>query len=169
MQPKIIESSRLILVGMDFFGDPCAIASPWSEENEIGKLWKRFMHFLGKKADTIQHKADPSVGFEVHIETDETKSIGHREVFVGIEVSELEEVPLELVVKFLPPTKYAVFTLKGAEITSDWGKLIYQDWLPQSGFTSHHSYLIERYDERFKGLEGKELENSELDVLIPIV
>lgn len=169
MQPKIIKSPKLILMGMDFFGDPCAMASPWSEENEIGKLWKRFEQFLDRKADTIKHKADPSVGFEVHIFTDETESTGHREVFVGIEVVELEEVPLELVVKILPPTKYAVFTFKGAEITSDWGRLIYQDWLPKSGFKSHHSYLIERYDERFKGLEGKELEESELDVLVPIV
>jgi AraC family transcriptional regulator len=169
MQPKIIESPGLILVGMDFFGDPCAMASPWSEENEIGKLWRRFEQFLDRKADTIQHKADPSVGFEVHIMTDETESTGHREVFVGFEVSKLEEVPLELVVKFLPPTKYAVFTFKGTEITSDWGKAIYQDWLPQSDFTSHYNYLIERYDERFKGLEGEELEESELDVLIPVV
>jgi AraC family transcriptional regulator len=168
MQPKITESPKLILVGMDFFGDPCAMASPWSEENEIGKLWRRFEQFLGRKADAIKNKAAPSFGFEVHIETDETKSTGEREVFVGIEVSELEDVPWELVVKFLPPTKYALFTFKGAEITSDWGRLIYQDWLPQSGFESHYSYLIERYDERFKGLEGKELEESELDVLVPI-
>ena len=168
MQPKIIASPKLTLVGMDFFGDPFSTASAWSEENEIGKLWRRLMQFLDSKADTVKHKVNPSVGFEVHIETDETKSTGEREVFVGIEVSELEDVPLELVVKVLPPTKYALFTLKGAEITSDWGKWIYQDWLPQSGFKSHYNYLIERYDERFKGLEGEELEESELDVLVPI-
>jgi AraC family transcriptional regulator len=169
MEPKIIESTELILVGMDFFGDPCAMASPWSEENEIGQLWKRFMQFMARKASAVKHQASPSVGFEVHIMTDETESTGHRQIFVGIEVSELEELPLELVVKLLPPTKYAVFTFKGAEITSDWGRLIYHDWLPQSGFKSHYDYLIERYDERFKGLEGKELEESELDVLVPII
>jgi predicted transcriptional regulator YdeE len=41
-----------------------------------------------------------------------------------MEVEKLEDVPIELLVKILPPAKYAVFTLEGKQITSDWSKMI---------------------------------------------
>ena len=39
-------------------------------------------------------------------------------------------------------------------------------WLPASGYESAHDYLIELYDQRFKGLEN--LAESELDVYVPV-
>ena len=42
MEPRIVESERIILVGFSFFGDPFALSAGWTEENEIGRLWQRF-------------------------------------------------------------------------------------------------------------------------------
>jgi hypothetical protein len=38
MEPKIIEKKVIILVGMDFYGNPYEKAGGWSEQNAIGEL-----------------------------------------------------------------------------------------------------------------------------------
>jgi AraC family transcriptional regulator len=85
---------------------------------------------------------------------------------VGVEVSDLEGLPLELSIKVLPAGTYAVFTLQGTEITSNWPDTIYKGWLPQSGYEEAHKFTVERYDgERFKGVDDPE---SELEIWVPI-
>ena len=165
MEPTIVERSRLILAGFGFFGDPFAASGGWTEENEIGRLWNRFGGFLARHGDRVPWPA-PGIAYELHLEHEETAARGHYEVFVGVEVAALADVPVELLVKVLPPTRYAVFTLAGAEITSDWSRTIYQEWLPASGYRQAFPYMFQRYDERFKGLDR--LDESVLDVYIPI-
>jgi len=41
------------------------------------------------------------------------------EVFVGVLVEKIENIPLKCVAKQLQATNYAIFTLKGDEITGD--------------------------------------------------
>ena len=43
MEPKIVERERITLVGLSFFGDPFREKGGWTEQNEIGRLWSRFM------------------------------------------------------------------------------------------------------------------------------
>lgn len=118
MEPTIVERNQIMLVGFSFLGDPFAASGGWTEENEIGRLWNRFVAYVTHHGDRIKHIKDPEVGYEVHITHEETTAKGHYEVFVGVEVAHLEDVPVELSVKILPPTQYAVFTLKGEQITS---------------------------------------------------
>ena len=92
-------------------------------------------------------------------------SKGIFEVFVGVEVEKLEDAPVDLLAKMLPPAKYAVFTLNGAQITSDWPKTI-QEWMLGSGYRQAHTYGFQLYDERFKGLDR--IGESVLDVYVPI-
>lgn len=165
MEPRIIEKGRIVLVGFSFFGDPFAESSGWTEENEIGRLWNRFTTYLTHHRDCIQHVKDDAVAYEVHVESEETASKGHREVFVGVEVEKLEDVPVEMLVKVFPPTKYAVFTLQGEQIASDWSKMI-SEWMLGAGYEFAHEYSFQLYDQRFRGLDN--LEESELDVYIPI-
>lgn len=166
MDPKIVTAKEWLVVGMSFYGDPFSQASGWSEDNEIGLLWKRFIAFHGQNPAAIKHVVDPNALLEIQVETEETPEKGVFEVFVGARVKKLVDVPIECVVKVLPATQYAVFTLKGEEITSDWGKLVYFDWLPSSGYGASHKYGIQYYDHRFKGLD--KIEESTLDVYIPI-
>ena len=166
MEVKVIEKDQMLLVGLSFFGDPFKSSAGWTEENEIGRLWVRFMSFLESQGARIQHIKEREVNYEVHIEHPETQEKGEYEVFVGLEVSQLKDLPVELLVKVLPPTSYAVFTLTGEEITSDWHQIIHREWLPGSSYRIAYDYAIERYDERFKGLD--KIAESVLEVYIPV-
>lgn len=166
MEPKIIEKDQIILLGFSFFGDPFTVSGGWTEENEIGILWKRFMTFMENNRNRIKHITDSEVCYEVHLCNEGTASKGNFEIFVGLEVEKLEDVPVEMLIKILPPTKYAVFTLKGEQITSDWGRKIYHEWIPSSEYQEAYEYLFQYYDNRFKGL--KNIEESVLDIYVPI-
>lgn len=166
MEPAIVERNKIVLVGFSFFGDPFATSGGWTEENEIGRLWNRFETYMAHHGDRVKHIKDPKVGYEVHIAHEETAAKGHLEIFVGLEVTQLEHVPVELSMKVLPPAKYAVFTLKGKQITSDWPKMIYQEWMPASGYQEAYPYMFQLYDQRFKGLEH--LDASVLDAYVPV-
>jgi AraC family transcriptional regulator len=166
VEPRIVEKGRMILVGFSFFGDPFAESGGWTEENEIGSLWSRFSNYLADHRDQIKHVEDDDAAYEVHVESEETTSKGHREVFVGIEVNQLDNVPVELLVKVLPPTTYVVFTLQGEQIISDWSLMI-AEWMLDADYVPSHTYGFQLYDRRFKGLDN--LEGSELDVYVPVI
>lgn len=155
-----------MLVGFSFFGDPFAASGGWTEENEIGRLWSRFGAYLEQHSGEIRHARDINIGYEVHIEHPDTPLKGHYEVFVGIEVAQLEDVPPALLVKMLPPAQYATLALSGEQITMDWSKQIYSEWLPAAGYQAARGYMFERYDERFKGLDN--LEESVMEIFIPV-
>jgi predicted transcriptional regulator YdeE len=167
MEPEIVERDRIILVGFSFFGDPFSEHGGWTEENEVGRLWNRFLAYWVENRDRVKHLRDNDLAYEVHVGGyQETDAKGYYEVFVGMAVTELEDVPVQLLVKVLPPTQYAVFTLLGEQIVSDWPRMVYREWLPAVGRESAHDYLIELYDRRFKGLEN--LAESRLDVYVPV-
>ncbi len=165
MEPTIIERGQIMLIGFSFFGDPFQASSEWTEENEIGRLWNRLMAYLAERGDSLKH-LKPDVGYELHVEHPETAAKGHFEVFVGLEIERLEAAPVELLLKILPATQYAVFTLRGQQINSDWPRYIYQEWLPGSGYQAAYPYNFQYYDQRFKGLDR--LDESEIDVYVPI-
>jgi predicted transcriptional regulator YdeE len=166
MEPKIVKTGEMLLVGFSFYGDPFEIGAGWTEGNAIGRLWQRFMTYIASYPERIKHVKNPHLGYEVHLETEDTATRGEREVFVGMEVAKLEDVPVDVLVKILPPTEYAVFTLEGEQIVDDWYAVIYEDWLPGSGYITSQQYMIQRYDERFKGLDR--IAESFLDVYVPV-
>jgi predicted transcriptional regulator YdeE len=166
MEPTIVERDQILLAGFSFFGDPFAASGGWTEENEIGRLWNRFGVYTAHHGERIKHIESPCVYYELHITHAETAEKGHFEVFVGVEIAQLEDLPVEISVKMLPPTTYAVFMLKGRQITSDWPRMIYQEWMPGSGYEEAYRYTFQLYDQRFKGLD--ELDASALDVYVPV-
>jgi predicted transcriptional regulator YdeE len=167
MNPTIVERETILLAGFSFFGNPFGSKDPWSEENEIGQLWQRLMTFMQIEADAFgQFAVEPDVFYEVHLFHPSTEETGDFEIFVGTAVSRLDDIPVELVVKVLPATPYAIFTLRGEAISGDWHLEIYQQWMPRAGYVSSYPFSFQCYDRRFKGLEN--LADSELDVYIPI-
>ena len=166
MEPKIIERGTTMLAGLIFYGDPFAGGEGWAQENEIGRLWGRFNRFWDERQAEIQNVVDGNVGYEVHIEPAEYAESKCFYVMVGVEVSGPADLPLELSVKVLPAGTYAVFSLRGPEITSNWPEAIYKGWLPQSGYEEAHKVTVERYDgDRFKGVDDPE---SELEIWVPV-
>lgn len=166
MEPKIVEKECIAVVGLSFFGDPFKEKGGWTEENEIGRLWKRFMSYMNDKQLNLPESKDVEECYEIHIRHPETDITGEYEVFVGLETDAAEHAPPELLVKYLPACHYAIFTLQGTEITSDWLKIIYETWMPGSGYRAAYSYSFQLYDKRFKGIDR--LEESILDLYIPI-
>jgi predicted transcriptional regulator YdeE len=165
MEPTLIDAGPMTLVGLSFFGDPFRLHGGWDQENEIGRLWVRFMTYWERRGSEIRHLVDPSVMYEVHVEHAETAQTGEYEVFAGVEVARLEETPVELAVKVLPATRYAVFTLRGSEISSDWNQMM-ADWIAQSGYRRAYPYGFQRYDDRFQGVDA--LEGSVLEAYVPV-
>ena len=167
MNPKIIKKEAMMLAGFSFFGNPFEESDPWSQANEIGKLWQRFMAFMQQQASDLNGIVSQNeVFYEVHISHPETEVKSEYEVFIGLAVDQIIEVPVELLIKVLPATQYAVFTLEGEQINSDWHYMIYQQWMPQSGYSVSYKYSYQAYDDRFKGMDN--LADSVLDVYIPI-
>jgi predicted transcriptional regulator YdeE len=164
-EPRLIDAGPMTLVGLSFYGDPFRFHGGWEQENEIGRLWARFMAYYDRRRAEIRHMVDPSVMYEVHVEHAETARTGEFEVFCGVEVTRLDETPVELVAKVLPATQYAVFTLRGSEISSDYNQAMV-DWMARSGCKRGHAYGFQRYDERFKGVEN--IENSVLEAYVPV-
>jgi AraC family transcriptional regulator len=166
IEPCIVERDRIILMGFSFFGDPFASSAGWTEENEIGRLWTRFMAYLAANEQIMPALVDSQKAYEVHITHAETSERGEFEIFVGAEISSVTDAPIETVVKVLPPGRYAVFTLQGEEIASDWHRVIYHDWLPGSGYQADPIFGYQLYDSRFKGVQN--LPESVLDVYVPL-
>jgi len=150
---------------MNFFGDPFGKASSWSEENEIGALWSRFTKFRKSNPSKIKNIRFPDCTFQAHFVTAATIETGLFDVFAGVSVTHLEDIPIECVAKQLPETSYAIYTLKGQEIISYWGTEILKNWyLTEYEISYHYSLLC--YDKRLKGM--KDLDSSEMDVYIPV-
>jgi predicted transcriptional regulator YdeE len=167
MNPKIIEKEAIMLAGFGFFGDPFKTKDPWSEDNEIGKLWHRYMAFIHQHIFLKNHNnSKSSAYYEIHINHHETNKTGEFEVFLGTEIKQIEGLPVELIAKVLPPAMYAIFTMEGVQINQDWPQMIYQKWMPKSGYKSAYSFNFQYYDHRFKGMD--KLSESAIDVYVPI-
>jgi AraC family transcriptional regulator len=165
MQPFITKKPIMQFVGMSFYGDPFNTRSGWDGDNEIGRLWARFMKYLGENGEKIQQITHPDVAYEIHVYNEDTSTKGVFEVFVGVRVTRLEEIPVELLVKNLPSCEYAVFTLEGEAISSDWPMHI-DEWIANAGYQRAYPFSYQYYDERFKGVDN--LEESTLDVYMPV-
>ena len=167
MKARIVERGPILLVGMGFYGDPFSSASAWDEDNEIGSLWKRFMAFLSASPDAICDRSDRcELWYELHIPGPETALTGRYEVFVGVEVRALASVPLLCSAKLLPPAEYAVVTLRGEEIVSDWMGRLDSESIAGPDRELSSAFSFELYDSRFKGMDR--LSESELDFYLPL-
>jgi len=171
MQAEFVEREPMTLAGMSYY-EPLA-GTGWSWENSIGQLWQRFNQFFDRTpAFSESRTVSPGIGYELNIWNEEE----HQEakcfhLFVGVEVDQLDEMPLQVVGKVLPAGTCAHLTPKGKDIAS-WERTFYEGWLPVSGCRvqdfGDYQFQIQAYEEgRFHGL-GDLLEESEIDVYVPV-
>lgn len=161
---KQIQMKELLLGGVSFYGDPFTKKSGWDEDNEIGRTWKRLVKYQNEFPNRT-YVANTSFQYEVHIYNEDTRKNGIFEVFIGEEVN-TGIIPYQLNLKHLPQSDYLQITLKGNEIISDWGMRLFIEILPERGLQLKHQYIIQRYDERFLGMD--QIEASELEAFIPV-
>ncbi|GGG33558.1 hypothetical protein GCM10010976_01600 [Bizionia arctica] len=158
MKHRIEETKDRLVVGIK------ANMSLQTIQQETGNLARQFMprrheisSRLGKHVFSIQDYGEL-----------EMKDITARTTFekwVGVEVSNLDDIPKGMEPFILKAGTYAVFTYKGA--TQDFPKsrqYIFQDWLPNSDFELDNRAHFEELSENY----SKYLQNIEEDVWIPI-
>jgi AraC family transcriptional regulator len=164
-EPRITQKTSIQLMGCVYYGDPFHAAKEWSTENEVGKLWQRFMTLANKYSGLLSKiGVNNHIGYEIHIEPEEYKTTKNYYLFVGVEVSNTKEVPLEMFVKILPETRYIQFTTKISH--QEQGEQVFKEWMPQHRYTQAYPYIIESYDSnRFKSVDDGE---SEIDWYIPV-
>jgi len=165
MKPLVVQKERLYLAGYSFFGDFFFVSGAWTEENEIGKLWKRFMDFFSERSEETPPSAVPGIGYEVHIWNKDVMETGQYEVFVGMAVKEMTEIPIDFSIKIIPETKFAVFTLSGDLIERDLTTDMH-GWLEEEGLRQTGNFIYNLYDERYRGMDN--LMDSEIEVYVPI-
>lgn len=164
MKIELVELDCLLLGGMSFYGDPLSTKGGWEEENEIGKTWKRFSNYITKNPER-QYSSQGTYLYEIHVYSQETPTKGYFEVFVGEEVN-THKLPIVLSSKFIDSSDYLKITLTGKEIVSDWWLKLETEIIPNRNLRRKYDYIIQAYDERFKGMNN--IEDSEIDAFIPV-
>lgn len=166
MESRIESRPATVLVGLSFYGDPFSQSAGWTEENEIGVLWTRFMKRREESRDSFPPFLGPEELYELHIPDPGTAETGQYEVFIGYAIAYPLQAPPELLVKVLPPSTYARFTLTGDAIVDRDSYVDMYAWIESEGLTPAHEWMFNLYDSRFKSLTR--LGESELDVCIPV-
>lgn len=164
MKTELVRLDSLLLGGVSFYGDPFRQKGGWDSENEIGNTCRRYTEIATENPER-PYSAGKHRFYEVHIYGKETADKGYFEVFVGEEIT-TAELPVHLVSKYIAASDYLKVTLTGGEITEDWWKRLDEELLPEFGVIRNGTYIIEAYDERFKGME--QIEASEMDAYIPV-
>ena len=148
MEPKIIKKNEIKLVGCVSYG------------GDIRDIWNVFM----KHEKTIKH-ANLNAGYEIHIFPADHKQSKKYHIFVGVEVDQFEDLPLETFAKIIPPCTYAVFTHRLANGGYAGANETIDNWIENSKYIMAYPFSIQYFDDRFKG--GNQ-PDSEIDFYIPI-
>lgn len=166
MEGRIEYGEQTILAGISFFGDPFSESGGWTEENEIGRLWKRFMTLSGTYRESMPPLDDVQSMYEIHAWDAQTAETGHYEVFVGYPVVDVLGIPITMLAKVLPASRFAVFTLEG-EAIHDQDNYVQMDvWIEEHGCQRGASWMYNLYDDRYKGIDR--MSESIIDVYLPI-
>jgi len=163
---EIIHNNEIYLIGLSFFGDPFSKSGWWSEDNEIGHLWARFMKAYPDLLATYPGQILESPLYEMHQMGKEYSNTGQYEVFTGLQIQQIPSGCIPYLIKILPEGWFAKLTLCGEEINSDY----YTDLktkITQDQYKIQEDYMIQCYDQRFKGMD--KLSESEMDALIPLI
>lgn len=133
--------------------------------DNLFSLWEQF----GEKLGGIPHKHLSTRTFGVCEYLDNIPVANYdmelTEV-IGVEVTSFGNMPTDIIVKTIPAGKYAVFTHKGSlsDILKTY-QYIWGTWAMLTSETIDNRDDFELYDERFSGREN---DNSEVDIYIPI-
>jgi len=152
MEPRIVERPELTLAGVVATG-------PDVFQMDFHALWERFQ----SESLKIKHQVE-GAAYELHVQTEAEPAMHF--TMAGVEVAKIEDLPAEVFVKVVPPTTYAVFTIKFVDGFAGVYERIWA-WLAESSYTSDpFAYDIQRYGLRFSSPEDPE---SEVDIYVPVM
>jgi len=154
VQPKIVSMDAITFVGMEK-------RFTFDAMSGISVFWMNFM----KVSDQIQNKVDPEAAWGVSYDMDYSVQPGEFTYFVGMEISNTENIPDGMIVYVAPASKYAKFTHYGSlDKLSETYTYIYNVWFPQSGYDMGMVDGLELYGKNFDPQSSK----SEMYIFVPI-
>jgi predicted transcriptional regulator YdeE len=159
MTPKVVEEAGFSVIGI---AERTTNAKEMSGEGVIGKQWGRFMqeNLLAQ----IPNKADSSI---IAVITDyASDKDGEYTHLIGARVTSTADVPAGMVVKKVPPGKYAIFTSERGPVAQvvvgTWQRIWAQ---PKAAPAGNRAYKAdyEVYDER-----AMDPQSAQMDVHVGI-
>ncbi len=153
MEMEIKEKAgfKVVGIGIDTSVQECI------KNNKIPALWKKFIDELWM----INNRVDGKNFYGLSLTTGEC-SFNH---IACVEVSNIDEVPKDMVAKEIPGSRYAVWTYKGKMpgLTEAY-RWLYEEGMPKSGLKQKKDLWLEKYDERYKD----DSDESIMEIWIPI-
>jgi predicted transcriptional regulator YdeE len=149
MDPEIVERSEMLMAGVIYYGKAVA-------EIDIHGLWQVY----DKSEPAIPNRID-GTWYELHVGKEQGNGV--YSVFVGVAVSELGELPVEVCLKVIPAGKYAHFEhfMKDGGFGEAFAGV--ESWVKESG-TKTADFGLQLYDSDFDPSN----ENSILHIYIPL-
>jgi AraC family transcriptional regulator len=136
---------------------------------EIPAFWSSYLQ--EKKSIRIPNRVQTDSQVELGICTDFNMETGDLTYIIGMEATDFEGVPTDLVCREFPEARYAVFTTPMitqdqfvASIQSTW-RSIFEEWFPHSGYEHAGGAEFELYDDRCNPSKN---ELIQMDIYIPI-
>lgn len=157
IQPRFVEKEKILLVGICEYG-------AFFESGGIPQIWDRFIAAM----NDIPNRVNPYQSFGLEFYPAEFFSQEQKKwnYMAAVEVSSLDDIPMAMVGKTIPPHLYAVFTHRGAAMTlSHTFQTIFDEWFPQSDYNPAGFFDFELYDERYNPNDDS---LSEIDIYIPV-
>jgi AraC family transcriptional regulator len=137
MEPKIVSKPAFMVVGMKYVGK--------NEHQEIKQLWACFNPRVQEIKNIVWGDACGVCSMVEGLED------GAFEYVAGFEVTQIDDLPNEMVALMVPQQTYAVFEHRGSlESLRNTYEYIHQVWLPQSGHRIANAPELEVYDDKFK-------------------
>lgn len=130
---------------------------------KIAELWKSFIPYRKKIANNLNNDLiSMAVYGENHFS--DYNPTNEFEKWAAIEVSDFDNVPVEMETFELPGGLYAVFHYKG--LNTDYGifQYIFSTWLPASGYELDNRPHFEVLSENYKNNDPE----SEEEIWVPI-
>lgn len=153
--PQVIELPQIILSGISFF------LSDDSKITDLSKEWGQFT----QEVHTIKNRLQPERFYQVQYWSEE-QELGGLYFFIGVEVSNINEVQPQFVVKIIPNARYLCFIHKGlANKVGYTYKYIYNQFLPGTDYKLTKPFNFEYYGKKCLGPNNPE---SESEIYIPI-
>jgi len=135
-------------------------------DNKTMELWQTFGP-LRKQIENLKNEGSYSI--QIYASDFMTTPFSPATVYTkwaGVEVTQIDDIPIGLESMTISEGKWAVFVYKGT--TSDFGafaQYIYKTWLPSSGYTLDDRPHFEYMSENYLGPNNPEAEE---EVWIPI-
>lgn len=151
---RIVSLNRIMLVGI-------VIRVNYDSLSAITEMWHEFL----TETDTIPARIKPERHYQLLFWSDKF-DCDNFYCMAGVEVKNLDDVPIYLTAKIIPPAKYIKFIHRGFSNTVGLTyKYIYETWLPQSDYRLSIPYDFELYGEKYKGPDNID---SESEIYIPV-